>query len=90
MRTRSKLADSLHDVAAYSKAPALLLSPVLLKVCVIMDGLMGRSVMGGGRWTLSFSQLSGIMVENRDVTEGRKPEACVNTCIVSRCGFNMT
>lgn len=72
------------DVAAYSKAPALLLSPVLLKVCVIMDGLMGRSVMGGGRWPLSFSQLSGIMVENRDVTEGR--EACVKTRIVSRCG----
>lgn len=38
---------------------------------------MGRSVMGGARWPLSFSQLSGIMAETRDVTEGQKCEACV-------------
>lgn len=40
---------ALRDcVSAYSKALVLLLSAVLLKVCVIMDVLMGRSATGGG------------------------------------------
>lgn len=40
---------ALRDcVSAYSKALVLLLSTVLLKVCVIMDVLMGRSATGGG------------------------------------------
>lgn len=77
---RCKLADSLRSqrgcVAAYSKAPAVLLSTALLKVCVIMDGLMGRSVTGGGRWPLSSAQLPGFTVENTYVPEGWKRGAC--------------